>query len=121
MIASSKPREEVLIQISGVNDDDLFIYESLYSQVEKYLPKLTNHVIPRVINFHITHHHHLDSMKKYTVSARMTTPKKTFTTEKNDWDILKAVDEVMESMWTQARKYKDRRVCLHKDVVFVLV
>ena len=108
MVASSKSREEVLIQISGFEPDDPYVYDSIYSVVQRYLPKLSNHVLPRMINFHITHHHHLDSMKKYTVNSRMSTSKKIFITEKNDWDLLKAIDEVMASLLKQVKKYKDR-------------
>ena len=108
MVASSKPREEVLIQISGFEPDDPYVYDSIYSVIRRYLPKISNHVLPRMINFHITHHHHQDSMKKYTINTRMTTPKKTFITEKNDWDLVKAVDEVMASLSKQVKKYKDR-------------
>jgi len=108
MVASSLPREEVLVQISGFEADDPYIYDSLYHVVNRYLSKLTHHITPKVINLHITHHHHLDSMKKYTVNARLTSARKTFITKKNDWDILKVMDEVMDSLVKQAKKFKER-------------
>ncbi len=108
LVASAQPREEVLVQISGFEADDPYIYDSIYYVVQRYLPKLTHHITPKVINLHITHHHHLDSMKKFTVSARLTSARKTFITKKNDWDLLKVLDEVMDSMVKQAKKYKER-------------
>ena len=108
MVASSQPREEVLVQISGFEADDPYIYDSLYYVIQRYLPKLTHHVTPKVINLHITHHHHLDSMKKYTVSPRLTSARKTFITKKNDWDLIRVMDEVMDSFLKQAKKYKER-------------
>ena len=108
LAASAKPREEVLVQISGFEADDPYIYDSLYSQIQRYLPKVSNHVIPKMINFHITHHHHLDSMTKFTISGRMTTPRRTFITKKNDWDVVKAMDEVMASFTKQVQKYKEK-------------
>ena len=108
LAASAKPRKEVLVQISGFEADDPYIFDSLYTQIQRYLPKISNHVIPRMINFHITHHHHLDSMTKYTISGRMTTPRRTFITKKNDWDVIKAMDEVMASFTKQVKKYKEK-------------
>ena len=108
LVASSQPREEVLVQISGFEADDPYIYDSLYYVVQRHLHKLTNHITPKVINLHITHHHHQDSMKKYTVSARLTSTRKTFITKKNDWDLTRVMDEVMDSLVKQAKKYKDR-------------
>lgn len=108
LAASSKPRDEVLVQISGFEADDPYIYDSIYEVIQRYLPKIANHVRPKMINFHISHHHHQDSMTKYTINGRMTTPRKTFITKKNDWDLLEALDEVMDGLLKQVKKYKDR-------------
>jgi len=108
LAASAKSRKEVLVQISGFEADDPYIFDSLYTQIQRYLPKISNHVIPKMINFHITHHHHLDSMTKFTISGRMTTPRRTFITKKNDWDVVKAMDEVMASFTKQVKKYKEK-------------
>ena len=114
LVAASKPRKEVLVQISGFEADDPYIYDSLYYVVQRHLSKLAHHITPKVINLHITHHHHLDSMKKYTVSARLSSARKTFITKKNDWDLVKVMDEVMDSLVKQATKYKDRTRGRHR-------
>ena len=108
LAASARPRKEVLVQISGFEADDPYIYDSIYEVVQRYLPKIANHVLPRMINFHITHHHHQDSMTKFTINGRMSTPRKTFLTSKNDWDLLAAMDEVMGGLLKQVKKYKDK-------------
>ncbi len=114
MVSSEKERDELLVQISGLDDEDMYEYDTIYTIIGKVLPKISYHVDPRLLNIHIKHHHHSESLTKFTVNLRLGTHRKTFITKKNDWDLISAIMEGMESLEKQVETYKGKKMSLRR-------
>lgn len=108
MVSSCKDRDEVLVQVSGFDGSDLYEYDSLYSVIGKYIPKISYYVDPKILNLHVKHHHHANSLTKYTLSARLGTGRKIFISRREDWDLISALHETMGSLEKQVEKFKGK-------------
>jgi len=133
-IAKYKEREQVFIQITGLKTGDNETYDTIYSIVEKSLNKISNIFKPQMITIHVVEYHveeKFQKMKqkkkekrdvglgavKYSVRARLSTEKQLFVAKSFDWDIFKAIDDVMNHLEVQVRKLAEKRKEIRPRVV----
>ncbi len=104
--ANLAPREGVYIQISG-SDEIAGMYDEIYEIIGKYMKRIAEMSMPRILNMHVVHHHDHDGTN-YTVRLRMTTDKKTYFASFTEWNIFRALVEALEDLERQVKKDKER-------------
>ncbi len=104
--ANLAPRERVYIQISG-SDEIAGMYDEIYDIIGKYMKKIAEMSVPRMLNMHVVHHHDHDGTN-YTVRLRMATDKKTYFASFTEWNIFRALVEALEDLERQVKKDKER-------------
>ncbi|MGQ9587300.1 MAG: CBS domain-containing protein [Thermoplasmata archaeon] len=112
-IISLKKREGVYVQITGLDEEDPDVYDTLYSLIEKSMKRIDKIQAPRVFTVHITTYHHEGMRSKYSLRARLTTERSLFYANATDWDLYKTMDSLLEMLEKNVKreheKYLDMR------------
>ena len=101
----------VLVNLSGARFDDPEVYDKLYSIIEKSAKSIAKfkRMKPMLINVHIEEYNQTGKEIKYSIRGKMVTESKTFFTRSWDWNIFRAVKELMgqfEKMVQKNKNYK---------------
>jgi CBS domain-containing protein/ribosome-associated translation inhibitor RaiA len=113
LLASFRESPQLYVQITGLEEDSEF-FDVLYSIIRKNMKRISKIENPKILNLHVVQHHHDGLRSKFTLRARMTTDRKMYYTKAFEWDILKALDEVMKQLEKTIKKEKERRVGARK-------
>jgi predicted transcriptional regulator len=103
--------ESVLVNLSGVRFDDPEIYENIYSIIQKSVKTIARfrRMKPLLVNIHIEEYKQQGGEQKYSVRGKMITESKTLFTRAWDWNIFKAVKDLMTQFENMTEKTKIRR------------
>ena len=110
LLAGRKEREEVLVQISGLEDEQPDVYESLYDIIRKAMKKVSNITTPRSLTVHVQAYKAEGDRAKYSLHARFQTAHKLYYLSHFDWDLNVAMAGLMDLLEKQILKAKERRV-----------
>ncbi len=103
-------REGVYVQITGLEEEDTTVYEDIYNLVQKSMKKIGKVDKPQILAIHFVQYHGRSDVKEYEIRARLSTQKQMFYARHDEWDLLKGLDETLESLEKMVMKEKDRRV-----------
>jgi CBS domain-containing protein/ribosome-associated translation inhibitor RaiA len=109
LLTSYRESPQLYVQITGLEEDPE-IYDVMYSMIRKGIKRISGIVKPRILNLHVVQHHSEGLRNKYTLRARMTTDKKMYYANAFEWDMMKALDEVLWQLEKAVKREKERRV-----------
>src|SRR5437773_2678436 len=110
LLVGRKEREEVLVQISGLEDEQPDVYEGLYDIIRKTMHKISNVTIPKSLIVHVQAYKAEGDRAKYSLHARFQTAHKMYYLAHFDWDLNLAMAGLMDILEKQILKAKERRV-----------
>ena len=110
LLVGRKEREEVLVQISGLEDEQPDVYEALYDIIRKTMHKISNVTTPRSLTVHVQAYKAEGDRAKYSLHARFQTARKMYYLAHFDWDLNLAMAGLMDLLEKQVLKAKERRV-----------
>jgi CBS domain-containing protein/ribosome-associated translation inhibitor RaiA len=109
-VTALKRREEVFVQISGLEEDDWWTYESLYSVIGRGLRRIASIAKPTILNVHVVTHRSQGDRAKYSIGARLTTENGLYIARDFDWDPNMAMHKVMNQLERRIKKEKEKRL-----------
>lgn len=104
----TQPSEGVYVQITGLEVEDPDIYDSLYAVIQKGMIRIAKFSDPSIFNAHIATYHHEGLRSKYSVHARLTASNGLFFSKNTDWDLFKAMNEVLDVLEKEVRKQREK-------------
>jgi len=107
LIASFREEHGVYVQITGLEEADSACYDLMYDQILKSMKRVNRLVNPKVFNIHAATHFESGSTPKYTLRGRLTTDHEMFYAKTFDWDLLRALDILLESLERMVKKEKE--------------
>ena len=110
LLVGRKEREEVLVQISGLEDEQPDVYETLYDIIRKTMRKISNVTTPRSLTVHVQAYKAEGDRAKYSLHARFQTAHTMYYLAHFDWDLNLAMAGLMDLLEKQVLKEKERRV-----------
>ena len=117
LLAGLKERKDVYVQITGL-EEDASVYNVMYEVIEKYLKRISKMLTPQMLMLHVTTYHPKGKNAKYSVSAKLTTPRKLFVSKSRarlyQWDLMKSLDEVMSHLERMVRREKEKEKDIRK-------
>lgn len=113
LVAGLKEREELLVQISGLEEQPE-VYDSLYGVIRKAMLKLAQIVTPRTLTIHVQTYKTEGDRYKYSLRARFATSHKMYYLTHFDWDLHMAMQGLLDVLENQILKEKERRVTERK-------
>jgi CBS domain-containing protein len=111
LLASFREEKGVYVQITGLEEADASCYDLMYDQILKTMTRVNRLVTPKVFNIHATtHHHEAGGEMKYSMHGRLTTDHEMYYAKANDWDALRALDELLGTLEKMVKKDKERKL-----------
>jgi len=110
-IVKGLPRESVLVNLSGVKFDDPEIYNRIYDIIERTAKNIAKvkRMKPMLINIHIEQYNEQGGEIKYSVRGKIVTESKTFYGRAWEWNLYKAMKELMDEFEKMVEKAKEMR------------
>jgi CBS domain-containing protein len=109
LLTSYRESPQLYVQITGLEEDPEF-YDAMYTMIRKGMKRISGIVKPKILNLHVVQHHSEGLRSKFTLRARMTTEKKMYYANAFEWDLMKALDEVMWQLEKTIKREKEKRV-----------
>ncbi len=103
-------RDDTIVEITGLEQHDPYTYNEMYELINRHLKRINKVQRCQMLSVHVIHHHHERDLSKYTLHGRLSLPKHTFSTQMYDWDLMSALDHLMENFETQVRKYHGKKM-----------
>lgn len=108
-LARLKEREELLVQISGLEEQP-DVYDDVYDRIRKGMRKVAQIVTPRTLAIHVQTYKAEGDRWKYSLRSRFATAHRMYYVNHYDWDLLAAVDGLMDQIERLVIKDKERRI-----------
>jgi CBS domain-containing protein len=98
----------VLVNISGSRFDDPEVYDKIYNIIEKSAKSIARfkRMKPMLINVHIEEYNQTGKEMKFSIRGKMVTESKTFFSRSWDWNVFRAVKELMDQFEKMILKNK---------------
>ena len=109
-----REREQVYVQISGLDVEDPDVFDSMYDLAGKGLRRINKMEMPRVFNLHVNLYERDGLTRKYSMRARLRTDRNMYYASSSDWEPLRCLSTLLESLESNVRrnrsKFLDRKV-----------
>ncbi|NPA75737.1 MAG: CBS domain-containing protein [Euryarchaeota archaeon] len=102
--------EGVFVQITGLDIEDPEPYMTIYNMVENFLNRINKFkdFKPQLLTFHVEEHHTTSDEIKYSVRARFSTDRKQFFAKSYDWNLYRAIRDVLDILERNVRKENEK-------------
>jgi CBS domain-containing protein len=115
LLARTKERESLYVQITGLEEEDAEIYDQMYELINKSMKKINKMKKTRILALHVSQYHNKSFVIEYELRARLSTEKQMFYAQSEGWDLLKALDEILAAFERMVIKEKERRLDAIKE------
>jgi len=112
-VAAVREREEVLVQISGLEEQPE-VYDSLYDVIQKGMRKIGAIVTPRTLTIHVQTYKAEGDRSKFSLRCRLATTHKMYYVNHHDWDLAVAAVGLMDQIEKLVIREKERRITQKK-------
>jgi CBS domain-containing protein len=107
LISASRDRDQMYVQISGLEDDDKDAIDAIYKDIEAMVVKVSKIYRPESITMHVGRYNDNGGNYKYSISARLYINGKVVPAKVVEWDLLDAVSGVLRNMEAAVVDMKD--------------
>ncbi len=112
--AALRARDEVLVEISGLDEEDWWTYEILYTVIGRGLRRIASIVRPTIMNVHVVTYRNRGDRSKYSIRSRLSTEDALYVARDHDWDPYMAMHKVMNQLERRIKREKDLKVVRRK-------
>jgi CBS domain-containing protein/ribosome-associated translation inhibitor RaiA len=116
MMAACKEREMMFIQISGLDDDDKDYANSIDDIIKREMTKIAKVKRPQSLTMHITKYNTTGTKHKYSINARLIFDGGLISAKEVEWDIIKAVEDLLRNMSTRVMDLKEEKIDNRKRI-----
>ena len=115
-LAGLREREELFVEIGGLDDEPPEAYDEIYSVIEKEMRRIAEFTEPRTLTIHFQKYSPEGNRFKYSLRARFTTAHRVYHAHHFDWDLHAALKGLLENLGKRIQKEKERRLGERKRV-----
>lgn len=113
LAARFKEREGLFVQISGLEEQPE-VYDTMYGLIQKAMRRIGNLVTPRLLNIHVVQYKAEGDKSKWSLRARFATDHRMYYLKHFDWDLMKALDGMLDQLEARIKEQKDLRITERK-------
>ena len=103
-----REREQVYVQISGLDVEDPDVFDSMYDLAGKGLRRINKMEMPRVFNLHVNLYERDGLTRKYSMRARLRTDRNMYYASSSDWEPLRCLSTLLESLESNVRRNRSK-------------
>ena len=109
-IIGLRQREGVYVQITGLEEGDPDTYTEMYNMIGKYMQSINKIDKPLIFTIHVSMFHTDGLRAKYSMHGRLSTQKKLYFAKAFDWNIFKALNDLLDMFEKSVRKDHDHKL-----------
>lgn len=113
-LAGLREREQLFVEISGLEDEPAEAYDEIYDVIQKEMRSIAEIVEPRTLTIHFQKYSPEGDRFKYSLRARFTTAHRVYHAHHFDWDLHAALKGLLETLHKRILKEKERRMTERK-------
>lgn len=113
-LAGLREREQLFVEISGLEDEPPEAYDEIYDVIQKEMRRMAEIVEPRTLTIHFQKYSPEGDRFKYSLRARFTTAHRVYHAHHFDWDLHAALKGLLETLHKRILKEKERRMTERK-------
>ena len=114
LISACREREYLFVQISGLDDADKPLAAALYEEIGREIDKIKKMGIPESLFINVAKYNEKGDRNKYSVSGKLIFNGRTISVKQVDWDLIKAVSDLMKKMTEMVVNLKDTTTTFRK-------
>lgn len=109
-LAGLQEREQLFVEISGLEDEPPETYDEIYGMVQKEMKKIAELVTPRTLSIHVQKYKPDGDRYKYSIRCRFATSHRMYYANHFDWDLHLTLSGLLEGMYRRIVKEKERKI-----------
>lgn len=113
-LAGLQEREQLFVEISGLEDEPAETYDTIYDAVQKEMRRIAQLVTPKTLSLHVQKYKPDGDRWKYSIRCRFQTTHRMYYANHFDWDLHLALKDLLETMYKRILKDKERKVTERK-------
>lgn len=115
LISACRERDMLFIQISGLDDADKVLADSLYKNIEPMVAKVSKIYKPESLMIHVSKYNDKGNKCKYSIGARMFINGTAIVMKETGWDFMKTSLDLISKMEDSIINMKDSKVTFRKS------
>lgn len=113
-LAGLQEREQIFVEISGLEDEPSETYDTIYATVQKEMRRIAQLVTPKTLSLHVQRYKPDGDRWKYSIRCRFQTAHQMYYANHFDWDLHLALKDLLETLYKRILKDKERMVTQRK-------
>ncbi len=113
-LAGLLEREQLFVEISGLEDEPTETYDTIYDTVQKEMRRIEKLVTPKTLSLHVQRYKPDGDRWKYSIRCRFQTAHQMYYANHFDWDLHLAIKDLLETLYKRILKDKERMVTERK-------
>ncbi|HYM38722.1 MAG TPA: CBS domain-containing protein [Thermoplasmata archaeon] len=113
-LAGLRPRDQLFVEISGLEDEPAETYDTIYSTVQKEMRRIAQLVTPKTLSLHVQKYKPNGDRWKYSIRCRFQTAHQMYYANHFDWDLHLALRDLLEILYKRIVKDKERMITERK-------
>jgi CBS domain-containing protein len=114
LISACREREQLYVQISGLDDEDKIYAEAMYDDIGKEMAKVSKIYKPESLTIHVTRYNESGDRKKYSLIGKLFVSGRTYNSKAVGWDLVQTNKELVQALGGQVKSEKDSHVSRRK-------
>jgi len=110
VLAGLQEREQLLVEISGLEDEPQETYDEIYGTVQKEIRKIAELVAPKTLSLHVQKYKPDGDRWKYSLRCRFATSHRMYYANHFDWDLHLALAGLLDGLYRRIVKEKERKI-----------
>ena len=114
LLASFRQRDGLLVEISGLEEEDKVYTDSMYADIEVEVKKIAKIKVPSSYLIYVARYNETGDKKKYSLTGKMFVEGKSYSAKVVDWDLVKANNDLVKKISDMVATKKDVTMSLRR-------
>lgn len=114
LISACREREQLYVQISGLDEEDKIYADSMYSDIATEIGKVSKIYKPESLNIHVTRYNENGDRKKYSLIGKLFVNGRVINAKVIGWDLIQTNNDLVKKLGNEIKDIKDTRVSFRK-------
>ena len=114
MISACRERDQLYVQISGLEEEDKIYAEAMYEDIGNEMSKVSKIHKPESLTIHVTRYNESGDKKKYSLIGKLFISGRTYNSKAVGWDLVQTNKDLVQALGSQVKDEKDSHVSRRK-------
>ena len=114
MISACRERDQLYVQISGLEDDDKIYADAMYSDIAAAMSRISKIYKPESLSIHVTRYNEGGDKRKYSLIGKLFVDGRTINAKEIGWDLVDTNNNLIKKIGDSVINIKDSNLSFRK-------